>query len=735
MIFKKNLLIPLILILIIFSISSVHAQDVNETVEVSQDIGDAELDVSSAKSYCELADYLNSSQESVIELSDNYTYDPASDSLLIDGVKISRNVTISARNDVCLDGSNLARVLCIDSNCNVVLENLTIINGYSLKSGAGVYIGINSNVTVKNCTFKNNKVYNSNGGAIYGAYNINIDVIGCDFFNNTSIRESDLEWKIFKQGMGSAICIGINSNVTLKKTVFRDNNAYLTTVLVVSYSDYGKNTSRLNVDECLFENNTSFSSGVIYLDELGMGEILNSVFRNNTVTNTGSPIILDASLSALVKNCLFEENSGIRGGAIHIKVFEYDHRSNVSIVDCNFTKNQASEYGGAIFSKYGLVNIINCNFIENNASTYGGAIFAKLCVFNITDSYFSRNSASYGGALFIKEDNNDSYVGNSQFLNNSASVKGGAIYSKIQEISTSNCVYTANDAPKGEDVYGIFKATVTQNSNYYGDVQLTISLSSVWKMPLSQYVKLTFTGLNNYTTGWLKTDSNGILKLNVPFNLQWGSYVLDIKMKSGICNASQPIVNVVQVPGSVSVNDLTTTFEADKYLKIKVKNKQTNKVISGVRLSIKVYTGDTFTEYFLTTDDKGVVKIPTSSLAVGKHKVVIAPYDTNIIFDAVKSKIKIKRAEAKISYPKKIKKSLKLNVTVKNKGNGKPIKKTYFTVKVYTGKTFKVYNLKTNSNGILKINTKKLSKGNHKIAVILKNTNYKIKEKFNVKVV
>ena len=44
------------------------------------------------------------------------------------------------------------------------------------------------------------------------------------------------------------------------------------------------------------------------------------------------------------------------------------------------------------------------------------------------------------------------------------------------------------------------------------------------------------------------------------------------------------------------------------------------------------------------------------------------------------------------------------------------------TVKIFTGKNSKSYSLKTNKNGVIKINTKSLKKGSHKVTINVKKT-------------
>ena len=61
-------------------------------------------------------------------------------------------------------------------------------------------------------------------------------------------------------------------------------------------------------------------------------------------------------------------------------------------------------------------------------------------------------------------------------------------------------------------------------------------------------------------------------------------------------------------------------------------------------------------------------------------------------------------------------------VKVKDKKTKKPVKGIKLKIKVYTGKKYKTYSVKTNKNGVAKISTKKLSKGTHKVTVTAKAT-------------
>lgn len=67
----------------------------------------------------------------------------------------------------------------------------------------GEFLLINMfNLTIKNCVFENNKVYNWNGGALSTDKGGYVEICNSTFENNTSIRESSLKWNKFKRGSG-----------------------------------------------------------------------------------------------------------------------------------------------------------------------------------------------------------------------------------------------------------------------------------------------------------------------------------------------------------------------------------------------------------------------------------------------------------------------------------------------------------------------------------------------------
>lgn len=726
-IIKKTLFIICILF-VLFGVSAVHAEDLNDTCVNATDAGTIYPD----NTFNELQGEIFQA-DSILQLNKSYKFDSDWDGNYIEGIWIERDIHIIGKNNsISIDGNGKARGFAINSYCNVVLENLTFINGYSTKHGAGIQLYEHSNLTLINCIFKNNYVYNSDGAALNADFGTNVEIHDCLFSENTAVRETTLEWSQLKCGMGSGVCIDPGSVLKIYDTIFRQNVAHMSTILVVSNDDRGIiKTSTLYMKNCLLEGNVGTDCGIIYLDELGEGEIHDSTFKNNVITNYGGTVELDASYRALVKNCQFIENAGAVGGGIHVKVFNDNYISNVEVDGCTFTKNHASKSGGAIYSNHGIVKISNSNFDQNTADKYGGAVCSNNGNFVISNSNFNQNSALSGGALFIdnsqcsvqkstftknkaseragavygidgvvniagsKFNENSAYRGGASFLkrvtstissssfinnkaserggaihfsdgqlsvsgsqfsqnsaqeggslfldeskisvlstsfaNNKATIKGGAVYSKIEDITSSGCSYSGNTAPTGPIVFGSFHANVQQYVTSPKSVVLKIKISSPWKITPSQQIKVTISGAKSFSSKWVKTNSKGEVTITVPYNIKIGKCKIEISIKSGLC-----------------------------YVKSWKKVKDT----------------------------------------------------------------------AKLKAPKSAKKSSGLKIKVLGKNSNQPIKNTKFKVKV-GGKAMK---LKTNSKGVLKIPSNKLSKGTKKITVKLKNGDYNINSKCSVKI-
>jgi hypothetical protein len=146
----------------------------------------------------------------------------------------------------------------------------------------------------------------------------------------------------------------------------------------------------------------------------------------------------------------------------------------------------------------------------------------------------------------------------------------------------------------------------------------------------------------NYTGN---TGMNGKLKLSVD-GLKPGKYRIEISGADNKNFEAKSITSKIVIkkaPTKLVAKKLKAKKGAKKYFKVTAKNKKTKKPIVGIKLKIKVYTGKKAKTYTVKTKAKGVAKLSTAKLKVGKHKVVIKSANKYCVGKKAKSTIKIKK--------------------------------------------------------------------------------------------
>ena len=622
--------------LLLFIINSVCAFDVNDTQVLNND--SSVVQDNSIQTFDDLQNVISAQNTSEINLNGNYKYS-VNDSL-VDGVVISKNITIKGNNCV-IDANNIARCFYITSNTHVSLENIVFINGYSNSSdGGAIHTDKFVNLTIINCVFKNNLIYNHNGGAMSTNESCNIEIYNSVFENNTSIRQSNMAWADFKEGMGSALYHTINSTLTLIDSKFLSNNAYLSIILLVSYDDVNYALSKLYVKNCLFTNNTSFRCGVLYIDEFGEGEIIDSVFTDNHSQVSTGTLILDTCPYALVKNCLFKDNTGVEGAAICVEIYK-GIASHAQIIDCKFINNFASHNGGAISSKGGIVNVQNCLFNQNGAFERGGAIFSKNGRLIMANSKATNNYATYGGSIYLNS--NDSSLINIDFLNNHASNKGGAVYLK-EYACLDNCIYLKNSAPNDKNKYNVYNAYKINGVISLNKIKTSFKSGKLFKITLKDSktkkaiigvkLKIKIYTKKKYKTIYVKTNDKGIAYFDAS-SFDVGKHKMVISSSEGCVSVKK--TKTIKITKSKSIVTIPKKIRFKSKIKIQIKHKTTKNPISNVKIKIKINNK----VFIKKTNNKGAINLNTKSLKKGKYVVKISSTNQNIKVSK-KSKIKIK---------------------------------------------------------------------------------------------
>ena len=233
-------------------------------------------------------------------------------------VVINKAVTIKANESgsIILDG-NGARVFTIASN-DVVLNNLTLINGATGSDGGLIYMSTGS-LTVNNTVLKDTLITSSSKGAgIYGYGNLN--VYNCEF-TNLSARQGAAIW----QQSSSAVTVidnsvfnNINSTydgglINSGNTVRITKSNFTNIAGANTTGEYGNirvTSGDLIISECNLINITGPGGAAVYYTAYsGALNITKSVFENINCTNKG--IIYTTGQSYINYNVFLNVNEGV----------------------------------------------------------------------------------------------------------------------------------------------------------------------------------------------------------------------------------------------------------------------------------------------------------------------------------------------------------------------------------------------------------------------------------------
>ena len=127
----------------------------------------------------------------------------------------------------------------------------------------------------------------------------------------------------------------------------------------------------------------------------------------------------------------------------------------------------------------------------------------------------------------------------------------------------------------------------------------------------------------NYTG---TTDGNGAIRFKISYKPGTYKVVISNNDKGYSAKSITKSIKVSKHPLKYSLNSLS--IKKGNTLKVKVISKKTKKVLSGVKVKIRVYTGKKYSTYTRKTNKKGIASLKISK-KVGKHKIIISPASTS----------------------------------------------------------------------------------------------------------
>ncbi len=411
----------------------------------------------------------------------------------------------------------------------------------------------------------------------------------------------------------------------------------------------------------------------------------------------GSSRIITASKDVTFKNLTFKNGKDESAGAVYAT-------SNLTFINCIFIGNTADSYGSgaAIYSK-GNIDMINCTF-KKNYSPEDSIVMAMGDYVTIKDSLFEENS----GQNVINAWAN-SNIQKSTFMNNKANVLSAIFYAEVSDciftdnkggiiceygIYARNCSFTGNDRGIYQtSAYG--KKTKIVNCNFRNQKYGALELNGETDITNSTFI-------NNKA----KTYGGAIFSTSWSDEPYYGPPTEKINIKDCLFASNSAVY------GGAIYNEHNTLTISNCIFENNTAD------FGGVLDSCGSQT--TITGSTLKNNSYGSIVLNSiddsyaSYHATGKLKINGKTFTKSVILDDSLKNIVLVKATAKkvktIYYS-----GNKLKVILTNKFNGKPLKNSKISIKVYTGKKSKFYTRYTNSKGILTFAASTLSAGTHKV--------------------
>ena len=559
----------------------------------------------------------------------------------------------------------------------------TLFKSNSADNGGALYtVGENK---IENSIFESTTA--QYGGAII-SYDY-VDVIKCNFKNNSATYNGGSFYS--------------NDKLNIEDSMFESNSADTQGGALAAYEN-------INITNCKFINNTGNMGGAVY--SLMGGFIDNTVFKSNSADDGGALYTVGKNK---IENSIFESNTAQYGGAILCE-------NDLNITNCDFKNNSATDnggalsldgdsiiknskfnsnsaiYGGAICSGYDApTKLINCEFTNDLATEYGGSIFSESTL-EISNSNFKSNLNREAILFYAHNPTSQLYLKNNKMEMGNENAAAIWYTGYCPYDSPLYLVFSNISAVKGNNVS--LARLVNDDGNTFTVSDLNFTLTNKNNKEDVKNLKIKYTReLGGYI---LNTSDIDLGEYELDGNLSDDSLV-SYTVKTGTLKIVKPAV--------LTSSGLEKVYGTNAKLTVTLKDDKGN-AIANTNVKVKI-SGKTYT---IKTNSKG-----QASLAIN-----LAPntYSTTITFEgnsqyssaSCQVKVVIKKATPKLTANKKTfkvsAKTKKYTITLKN-NLGKVMKNTKVTIKV-NGKT---YTVKTNSKGQATFTLKITKKGTYKATI------------------
>jgi predicted outer membrane repeat protein len=270
---------------------------------------------------------------------------------------------------------------------------------------------------------------------------------------NVSLKDLTLQNAYYQYNGGGIVIDG--GSLTVNAVTFDSNTSGGLGGVI-----YARDDAIVNIDDCLFSNNTGGSGVAINIS--GDLTVRNTVFRGNNGPDPGDRGAVayvfggNGTNDALFENVRFDQNTATGGGGAIVFLGR-----KLRIDGLIATGNQSKNHGGVLFvsgtASAKTIEIVNAIFDGNTAADNGGAINFGGGVsdtLNIQHTSFVNNTASdWGGALTITGGQTE--ISNSTFSGNHTNDIGGGLHLfSANGLTVRHTTFSGNTANNaGDNLY------------------------------------------------------------------------------------------------------------------------------------------------------------------------------------------------------------------------------------------------------------------------------------------
>jgi len=259
---------------------------------------------------------------------------------------------------------------------------------------------------------------------------MNLTIFGSIFYHNGHLNHH-LPESEYAASLGFyRTTVSIRTNIMISDTLISSNG------ILGMFLGVLANSSTITLNNVTFLNNSYGALWLVnqntYIFEYPYESHLNIV-SSNFGFNSNYALKLTVGISKLnIHRTSFIENKSINKSMIIQILITWGESVELKLSYCNFQRNFGESNIKYVSEQTSLmqsvVTIISCHFIQN---IFGSALHISHCILKFQDlSLFHSNSAESGAALYLEHISQftieeDTSV---QFINNTASLYGGAIY-------------------------------------------------------------------------------------------------------------------------------------------------------------------------------------------------------------------------------------------------------------------------------------------------------------------